>query len=174
MRDVLRRATREQHQSLDDCLSPLANGSDYPAFLSFQYAARLPVEAWFASEPAILQPPPQIALISADLEDLGQPVPDAGPRFAPQNHGEAIGIAWVLAGSSLGNKMVLKRRTDFDGGRATRFLADPAMLAFWASLRARLERPADAATCELAVDGAQRTFDHFLSVSRCDALGLAA
>ena len=174
MRDVLRRATRERHQSLDEGLSPLADGSDYPAFLSLQYAARMPVEAWFASEASILQPPPQTGLIAADLEELGRSVPEAGPRFLPQHLGEAIGIAWVLAGSSLGNKTVLKRRIGFDGGCATRFLSDPAMPAFWSSLRGRLARPADAETSAFAVEGAQRAFDHFLAVSRSDTLGLAA
>ena len=174
LRDVLRHATRERHQALDEGLSPLANGSDYPAFLALQHSARQPIEAWYASEPAILQPPPQVDLIAADLEELGCQVPDAGQRFVPQDHGEAIGIAWVLAGSSLGNKMLLKRRNAFDQGRATRFLADPAMPAFWSSLRGRLERPAETETCELAVEGARRAFDHFLAVASRETLGLAA
>lgn len=174
LRDILRHATRERHEALDVGLSPLADGPDYPAFLSFQHAARQPVEAWFAAQPAILQPPPQISLISADLDELGQPIPEPGPRFLPQDPGEAIGIAWVLAGSSLGNKVILKRRNAFDGGRATRFLADPAMPGFWSSLRTRLQRPADAEACELAIEGAQRAFDHFLAVSSRNSIGLAA
>ena len=174
LRDVLRDATRERHEALDRSLSPLANGRDYAAFLSCQHAAREPIEAWFASESGILQPPPQSHDIAADLRELGHGIPAPGPRFAPQDPGEALGIAWVLAGSSLGNKVLLKRRIAFDGGRATRFLSSPEMPLFWSSLRTRLERPASRESADQAIAGAQRAFDHFLVISGKDALGLAA
>lgn len=174
LRDALRCATRALHDSLDLALSPLASGIGYPRFLALQYAARTPIERWFAGSGSSLALPVQTPLIFADMVELRAAKPALATDFQPADQREDIGIAWALAGSSLGNKLMLKRRKDFDGGVATRFLADGAMLQFWMELLPRLEAPADAQATELAVAGATRVFDHFLAVAQADERRLAA
>ena len=174
LREFLREETRDLHDALDKSLSPLAGGPDYSRFLTLQLSARRPVEAWFAGHSNVLQPPAQSPLIESDLAVLGCTTPVAPSRFSPASPEEAIGIAWVIAGSSLGNRVMLKRRLAYDGGLATSFLSDGLMFEFWATLRPRLERGAASNESEAAVIGARRTFLHFLDVARQDIGRLAA
>ena len=174
LREVLKRATGTLHSALDTSLSPLASGRDYPRFLAIQHSARAPIEAWFDANSAELSPPPQTRLIAADLAELGAPVPPLSFGFAPKNADEALGIAWVLAGSSLGNKLLLKRRSEHDGGVGTRFLSDRSMAQFWSGLLVTLEQPCDDATRRHAVTGATRVFEHFLAVASTSLRRLAA
>lgn len=174
LREVMRRSTRDLHDALDSLLAPLADGDRYVGFLAVQYAARMPIEAWFDRESEILQPPSQTRILADDLEVLGADLPVPQARFLPRSNAEAIGIAWVLAGSSLGNKVILRRRRAYDGGRATSFLSNNAMPRFWDELRPRLERQSDEWHEEQAVSGARRTFDHFLSSAAGMAPRLAA
>ncbi|MEO0463930.1 MAG: hypothetical protein AAF127_12420 [Pseudomonadota bacterium] len=79
-------------------------------------------------------------------------------------------MAWVLAGSSLGNRSILAevRRTASDNceaGWPARFLSDAAMLAFWKDLRAQIERPASCAEARAASEAATAVFDHFLAIA---------
>lgn len=174
LRDILRRETRQLHDALDEFLGPLADGNDYPDFLATQYSARVPIEGWFRRESAVMHPPTQTGHISQDLAELnyGRPVNDL--RFAPEESAEVLGIAWVLAGSSMGNRVILKRRIAFDGGKATRFLSDPSMTDFWSVLRPRLERETSRALADAAITGAVRTFDHFLANAQVASRKLAA
>lgn len=174
LREVLRDSTRELHDALDGMLAPLADGDRYSEFLAIQHAARLPIEDWFDAESDVLSPPSQTGLIATDLATLRVGPSRNSPRFCPQSSAEAIGIAWVLAGSSLGNRVILRRRKAFDGGTATCFLADDAMPSFWNALRPRLERPANERDAKCALAGARRTFEHFLSVAGDNTSKLAA
>ncbi|MEZ5681614.1 MAG: biliverdin-producing heme oxygenase [Erythrobacter sp.] len=162
------------HDALDHALSPLATGPDYPRFLAMQYSARAPIEDWFATSGSSPRPPDQTSLIAADLRELQCPTPLPELGFEPVVEGETIGIAWALAGSSLGNKFMLKRRRSVDGGIATRFLADGAMPHFWRELLPALETVASRECTEQAIAGASRVFDHFLAVTQRGARRLAA
>ncbi len=162
--------------------------ADYARFLSLQYAARLPVEAWLAQHaPADLCPPAQCDLIAADLSELGEPLPRAAASFRldgttrdPHTAAcEALGAAWVLAGSSLGNRAILGevRRTAKITAQAANcaanggaqwpasFLGDEQMLSFWKDLRARIERPAEITEVEAASRAAAAVFDHFTTIA---------
>ena len=145
---------------------------DYARFLTLQHAARAPVEAWMAENAEdALEPPAQCPKIARDLDALRVPVPSNSQPFSitPSQHpaSQALGAAWVLAGSSLGNRSILKevRRSGHDNWPHA-FLGDEAMLEFWQHLRRRIERPADAAEVEAASEAANAVFDHFLRFAR--------
>lgn len=172
LRQHLRSATMAAHDLLDHTMQAASgwrNRADYARFLSLQHAARAPVEAWLAAHaPADLRPPQQTGLIARDLASLGLALPAAAADFAMGNNcdGEALGAAWVLAGSALGNKAILKQmqRASAQDGRAwpDAFLKDEAMLIFWHGLRKRLEQPATTAQRRAATEAAQAVFAHFL------------
>ncbi len=169
----LRAATMAAHDLLDHTMQAASgwqNRADYARFLSLQHAARAPVEAWLDTHaPDDLRPPVQTPLIAEDLAMLGLDLP--APAEAFEMHlaaeGAALGAAWVLAGSALGNKAILKqmRRASAAAGHAwpAAFLGDEAMLVFWQSLRPLLERPASATTASAAATAASAVFAHFLA-----------
>ncbi|MFN3990849.1 MAG: biliverdin-producing heme oxygenase [Erythrobacter sp.] len=169
----LRTATMAAHELLDHTMQAASGWrslGDYARFLSLQHAARAPVEAWLeAHAPADLRPPSQTPLIACDLAALGQALPRPAAAFAMRadSEGAALGAAWVLAGSALGNKAILKqmRRASaaHGGGWPATFLGDGAMLGFWQSLRPRLERPVSAAQATAAAKAAGAVFAHFIA-----------
>jgi heme oxygenase len=146
---------------------------DYARFLALQHAARVPLEAWLAvNAPHDLCPPPQTGLLAADLAALGHPLPASSPVLAPPlprlspRSGTALGAAWVLAGSALGNRTIAKAVTRIGGGHwPAAFLGDGAMMAFWQGLRARIERPASYAEAAGAAEAAEAVFAHFLKIA---------
>jgi heme oxygenase len=173
----LRTATSEAHDRLDRAMAALdlVQRGDYAHFLRIQHTARAPIEAWGqATLPQEMLPPSQLALIEADLADLGE---SAGAPSRPfiANADGALGIAWALAGSSLGNRAMLadlRKR----GGAAlpTRFLGDGAMPAFFASLRPQLEQPIGDAVIAGAVAGAHAVFARFAEVAAAHLTAEAA
>ncbi len=171
LRTCLRGATANAHDLLDSTMRSASGWEtldDYAQFLTLQHAARAPVEAWLAEHaPADLLPPAQCEAIERDLEALGRPVLQHDVPFAPKlgenTEGYTLGAAWVLAGSSLGNRAILKEVTRAGyGDWPTAFLGDDAMLTYWQGLRRRIERPADIAEIEAASSAATAVFDHFL------------
>ena len=173
LRGHLRAATMAAHDLLDHTMQAASGWqtrADYGRFLSLQHTARAPVERWFADHaPPALHPPAQTPLIAADLAALGIGLPAPAAPFAmtPDSAGEVIGAAWVLAGSALGNKAILKHMRRASGQTGDRwpaaFLGDGAMLAFWQGLRVVLERPANPAEASAATAAASAIFAHFLA-----------
>ena len=169
LRFFLRSATAEAHERLDASMR-VASGwgqlEEYASFLGLQHAARNSVEAWLAIHaPPDLLAPAQIPLIARDLSVLGTGVSE-GEKFSHPDTSRAsvLGIVWALAGSSLGNRAILKDVRRASGGEGVwpeAFLADPAMPAFWSSLRREVERPSDALEAETARRAAIALFDHF-------------
>ena len=173
LRQYLREATANAHDTLDHAMRDEAGWekeADYARFLSLQMAARIPVEAWLETHaPADLQPPRQSDLIANDLAQLGVEPPAAAAPFALEGaHHETacLGAAWVLAGSSLGNRSILAQLQKRGGAAAQwphAFLGDDAMLDFWKALRGRIECPVPADQQHAAGHGAQAVFDHFIA-----------
>lgn len=193
LRAHLRAATMAAHELLGDAMQAASGWrsiTDYARFLRLQHAARSPLEDWLDTHaPGELRPPRQTGLIACDLFVLGQPVPEPAGAFVLQqarpdrslaeaqseSPGEALGAAWVLAGSALGNRAIARQVARIGGGVwPTAFLGDEAMLAFWQSLRARIERPALIAEATGAAHAAAAVFAHFLAVAEGDAPGMAA
>ena len=172
LRTHLRAATMAAHDLLDHAMQAASGWQtreDYARFLSLQHAARAPLEAWLAAHaPAGLVPPPQTGLIARDLAQLGMPAPAPAPLFtigrpAP---GSALGVAWVLAGSALGNKAIAKQVARIGGGAwPVAFLGDDGAMAFWQDLRARIEGPAAPTEAEGATRAAEAVFSHFLAAA---------
>ncbi|MGY6550422.1 MAG: hypothetical protein ACXIT4_00850 [Erythrobacter sp.] len=187
----LRAATMAAHDLLDAAMQAASgwqNLGDYTRFLSLQHAARVPVEAWLDDHaPRALRPPRQTPLIARDLAALGLALPPPAAPFAldagkdSAASGAALGAAWVLAGSALGNRSILKQmqRASAEASRKNiaaasaaaherpawpaAFLGDAAMIAFWQDLRGLIERPATPAEAAAASDAAAAVFEHFIA-----------
>lgn len=172
LRTHLRAATMAAHDLLDHAMQAASGWqtrSDYARFLALQYAARVPLEDWLARHaPSDLSPPSQTPLLARDLAALGLDVPKPAPGLTPDMPapGEALGTAWVLAGSALGNRAIAKQVARIGGGEwPTAFLGDDTMMTFWQGLRARIERPAEPDEAEGATRAAEAVFAHFLAVA---------
>ncbi|ANY18594.1 hypothetical protein A6F68_00058 [Tsuneonella dongtanensis] len=145
IREVLRSETGQSHDLLDQSLGSLdlCERGEYALFLQTQLAARRPIEAWCAvNVPNEFLPPLQSPLIEADLRAMASLVPETviGSLSAPPNGW--LGVAWAVAGSSLGNRMMLKRLASRGSDLPRSFLGDDAMPAYFARIRPLLERPA--------------------------------
>lgn len=173
LRAHLRGATMAAHDLLDAAMQAASGWqtrADYARFLALQYSARAPLEMWLNDyAPADLVPPEQTALLAQDLEALGHSLPPAGRSYTPPHGptpGLALGTAWVLAGSALGNRAIARQVARIGGGQwPAAFLDDDAMMGFWQGLRARIERPAAAAEAAGATRAAEAVFAHFLAAA---------
>ena len=174
LREYLRGTTSPSHDLLDAAMRPASDwrsAKDYVRFLMDQYTARLSVEAWLTQKaPAHLRPPRQTPLLLRDLQKLGAPSPAQGLQFELdyRSQATAVGAAWVLAGSSLGNRAMLndmKQTLPEDVALPHEFLSSRAMTAFWKVLRKRVEAPAGEAEAKEAARSAVCVFEHFLSVA---------
>lgn len=180
LRTHLRAATMAAHDLLDAAMQAASGWqtrADYARFLALQHAARAPLEAWLESHaPDDLRPPPQTPLLARDLAALGAGLPPPSPLFAPLQtpsslpgtsvSGEALGAAWVLAGSALGNRAIARQVARIGGGTwPVTFLEDGAMMAFWQALRERIDGPVVIAQVEGATRAAEAVFAHFLAVA---------
>ena len=169
VRQVLRTETRESHDRVDRSLGSLdlRMPNEYATFLAMQYAARTPIEAWCAVHaPPDFRPPLQTPLLKADLQSLGYEgsTHDNLSLVAP---GEGwLGIAWAIAGSSMGNRMMLKRVEKSGRAYPVRFLADPAMAEYFERIRPLIDRPRfDEPALNAMLVAARATFAIFAHVS---------
>lgn len=174
LRRSLRGATAQAHDLLDHSMRAASGWSaleDYAQFLTLQHAARAPVEEWMAKHAEQnLLPPPQCPAIERDLAALSLSPLRGASAFTPHGVSDTddhtLGVAWVLAGSSLGNRSILKEVIRAGHGDwPTAFLSDDSMLTYWQSLRRRIERPAGADEVAAASAAAAAVFDHFVRVA---------
>lgn len=172
LRSHLRAATMAAHDLLDHAMQAASGWrtrEDYAHFLELQHAARAPLEDWLeAHAPATLRPPRQTPLIERDLAELARPMPAPAPLFTlgRTGTGHALGAAWVLAGSALGNRSIAKQVRRIGAGRwPMAFLGDQAMLGFWQALRDRIEQHVAPAEAAGATTAASAVFAHFLAVA---------
>lgn len=162
----LRQATRERHERLErrlDAAAQLADPQRRPRFLARYAALHLPAEA-------------ALAPFLADMPDLAfearsrarRPGSGARPMEAgfpqPGTEAEALGMLYVLEGSLLGGRVILRAVAEAGG--------DTDQLGFlapygeetgrqWRSFLQVLERSLqEEAQVEQACLGAQRAFDH--------------
>lgn len=176
LRAHLRAATMAAHDLLDAAMQAASGWqtrNDYAAFLSLQHSARAPIEDWLAAHaPRECLPPPQTPLIARDLALLGEPIPAPAPVFTlgRTGAGHALGAAWVLAGSALGNRAIARQVARIGGGAwPDGFLGDAAMMHFWQTLRARIESGGALAQAEAATHAAEAVFAHFLAAAKAAA-----
>lgn len=178
LRAALRAATQEHHQQLDSILGrlDLADRREYARFLEAQLNARRGVEQWlYLHAPAHWLPPSQVSLLRRDLDWLGHETRQSrGPTFSAPADGAGawIGAAWVLAGSSLGNRMMereLAERAPVNWPMA--FLQNESMPRYFNALRPLLE---DTAPNDAALKTARAVFAHFLAEAEPRRLAVAA
>lgn len=179
LRQALRDRTGPRHDALDAAMGALdlAKREDYIRFLTIQHTARSGIEAWLTrNAPSDLTPPVTTDLIAQDLRDLGAPVPEF---YTFPGHGlipaSALGMAWTLAGSSLGNRSMLAdhRKTEGDDLKPAAFLSDKATGIYFKKLLSRLDRPATP-NDHYVFAGADAVFGHFLGVVGTHARAHAA
>ena len=166
IRDLLRDGTRVEHDRLEDGLrltDPALTLERYRAVLArFHgfWAGWEPRVAAALADDAFLAPRRRLGLLRHDLRALGV-VPENLPVCPPpllHGRGEAMGSLYVMEGSTLGGRVILKglerlgvppeARSYFAGhGEATG--------AMWRAFLERLEREPDAAA---VLRGAKATF----------------
>lgn len=170
LRAGLRDATQADHQALDTLLGrlDLADRRQYAEFLSVQLRARIGVEQWlFRHCPDQWLPPSQLPALRRDLEWMGYSVDEAAapvfsaPSLTPETW---LGAAWVLAGSSLGNKMMERDlATRVPASWPMAFVRDEAMPRYFKALRPLLEDTRPNLPSEWA---ANAVFAHFLIIAK--------
>ncbi|MBX7482892.1 biliverdin-producing heme oxygenase [Qipengyuania qiaonensis] len=166
-RDYLKAETAQGHERLDKRLGALVMGDapDYERFIDIQFRARLGVERWLAATGGLDLPPSQTDLLAEDLFSLGrEPGADAPDLDIPADC-DPLGVCWVLAGSSMGNRAIHARLAKRDGRLPMVFLADERMKNYWAKLRPLLERGHDPEQDRPVLIAAQATFAHFNAVA---------
>lgn len=170
-RNVLRQETRADHDRVDEAFSrfDLGNSDGYARFLGAQWLACREAEAWLASNakaiPAALQMPERSHLLFKDLADLGASPPEHGlPYPMPMSLSAAslTGVAYCLAGSSFGARVLVKRIPDtFPRAFLTSKLPDNA----WQNLIRQIELVQLAGNLPAAISGARHTFRMFLAAA---------
>ena len=165
MRNELKDATAAIHDRIDHAVGalPLLSEKDYAAFLGAQYTARSIVERALArrSPPRIGPPPSQLAALEADLEDLGTSPKPGEMTLDLRNEYEALGAAWVLAGSSMGNRTILAQRRRAGLTNAHRFLGDAEMPCYFKQLLRAMNSASGQPMVEGAICGARNAFAVF-------------
>jgi heme oxygenase len=164
LRQHLRDATAAKHDRLDAEMGPLAMGgtAQFIRFLQIQHSARVCVEEWLYDDACALSGalPNQAPLIESDLAALGaKPLPKAFINVPQRAH--ILGAMWAMAGSSLGNQMILAHRRKAGLLTPSLFLADPAMSSFFKRLRPSLDVPCPPANAESVIEAADAVFDAF-------------
>jgi heme oxygenase len=166
IRSALRSHTANQHRKLDDAVGAFDTIEGYARFVRQSHSFRT------ATEEAI--PPsvdwsvlPLAGLLANDLDDLGQR-PDAQIPFpdAPADPAYWLGVAYVLEGSALGARLLVRRAAalGFSDTRGARHLAEQAETGSrWRDFQARLDA-APAATHGAMLAGAAAAFDFALTI----------
>lgn len=169
-RTRLRAATAEAHAALDRRFQhlDLTCCEDYRRFLAANAAALLPIERALERSGVRNLLPDWVrrmrsAAIRADLQHLGgraSPLP-AEPRLDP---GGMLGVLYVLEGSRLGARFLLKavtRSPDPAVRAATAYLSHGEGQPLWPAFLAVLERAATTVDDAELIAGATRAFSLF-------------
>lgn len=161
VRHFLRERTRPAHERTDDAFTTLdlSERGDYGSFLASHYLAYSVLEPVFAADlPVEARPPVMTGFLAEDLAILGVDMPDA---MAGGFDGDALGAAYVIAGSNFGKRVLLKRwsrSTDPAVLAAGRYLGSPALTEYWPVLNGVIDGAED---CERLAAGADATFQLF-------------
>ncbi len=168
LRRILRHATADAHDRLDAAVGAgdLTDRAHYARFLQTQRVARTKIEEWVrANANATRSPPEQSQLIVADLQALQTRNVREPILFAcDADDGATLGVAWALAGSSLGNRMMLNTlKEQACGDRPVAFLSDPTMFAYWKKLKPVLDREYTQTQNTAAIAAAEQVFATFMA-----------
>jgi heme oxygenase len=172
VRQVLRTATADLHAVVDARFSTDfgVDSQAYGRFLTALGSVVLPLEAAFeaAGVERLLPDWPQrrrAPSLRLDLETLGVPVPVPLPLAPPRSDARLFGMLYVLEGSRLGGKLLLRRvvaTPDAKVRSATRYLGHGDGRDLWRPFLERLESSAAVACAPAAtIAGAREAFGLF-------------
>jgi heme oxygenase len=177
----LRELTREQHERLDAEVGDLKDRQSYMRYLKGISAFRRAVETPLGvmSFPDVFgswRPTLVYGDLEADLSDLDlAPAAKLTSFELPPNISGLLGVLYVLEGSSLGARILIKRAAQlgFDEHHGARHLtAQTARPESWAGFHAILENM-DTFDITIAAQAAARTFDLALSAFKAENRELA-
>ncbi len=173
-RAILRSQTARQHAALEQVVGPMASASAYARYVLGLHTFRAPVEAalgacdWDEYGFGAWRPTPIAAALQQDLADLGlrplSSVPSAPAVLsAPTLGGRdgALGILYVLEGSSLGARLIYRDalKLGFSAQNGARHLdAQARGLETWRGFLALLDAARDV-DLSRAVLAANATFE---------------
>ncbi|RYE34766.1 MAG: heme oxygenase [Hyphomicrobiales bacterium] len=165
IRTFLRDETNELHRELDAIVGVFSSRAEYASFLKGTYRHRAPVEA--ALRDAAVETSPWrsrklLPELTADLADLALPLPAADPFHLSNDIAALLGAAYVLEGSALGARVLVKgvEHLGFGPDFGARYLsAQAGSLDRWRAVLVALEgldRPA----WDAAAQSAKSVFRH--------------
>lgn len=167
----LRDATREDHQRLEDrvallqrIVTPRGRRGLVEDFAGFHADAEAAVAPWLSGVPGLdFEARRRSTSLANDLVTVGGAAPPA-QAIRIRGVGEALGLMYVLEGSTLGGRVIRKQVTAQGGDMAGLSFLDPygeAVGERWRSFLAVLDDQArTAADTEAMVNGAVAGFRH--------------
>lgn len=109
LRSALRERTAPLHQKLDAQVGEFTTKDDYADYVMRSYLFRSAIEPRLAGVDR-WDWPPLAETLAEDLTDLGRSVPVLAPvDAAPASGAERLGLLYVLEGSSVGARLLLRR-----------------------------------------------------------------
>lgn len=165
-RALLRSGTAEEHQRVDALFIRFDLGDifDYTRFIRGQAAAFLPLEARLDAAGASAVVPDwddrrRAHLLRQDLAALGEPVPATPADLSPMSEAERLGAIYVLEGSRLGGRYLLRSLPE---AFPRRFLSAQQAPGAWRKLLELIDgRLYGAGDQALALAAAQAAFELF-------------
>ena len=169
-RFALRDRTAACHARIDAAFGrlDLTTPAGLATFLAANHAVLSVLEPILHGAPDLPALPPRLPALEEDLAALGHPIP-CPARLDMSGH-DRLGIAYVVGGSALGGRVLERRRAasaDPAVRSAGRFMDDPRMMPYWASVQGslRIIMPGDERFDGL-VKAAEATFGAFGSALR--------
>ena len=162
LRDHLRQQTRPLHRRTEQLLDGLdiRTRSGLDRFLLVHHAAVMPIERRLAASTMAERWPFRLTdLIAQDLA-ARKLTPTQGVMAAQFQHAHPLGLCYVLGGSRLGARFLLKRLSGAEP--APRYLTRAPDQAIWPWTLSLLNSPeADAAPWDAVVNAAETAFASF-------------
>ena len=179
IRSFLRGETNELHRELDAVVGVFSNRAAYARFLQGTFSHRAPVEAALLNADAARisswQPRRLMAELKADLADLALPLPAAEPFHLSNDMAAFLGAAYVLEGSALGARVLVKgvEPLGFGPENGARYLsAQAGSLDSWRTLLVALEG-LDRQAWDAAAQSARSVFVHAIQAFTSEELSPA-
>ncbi len=179
IRSFLRDETSELHRELDGIVGVFSSRAEYARFLQGTFRHRAPVEAALLTVAAAgvssWQPRELLPDLEADLADLALPLPAAEPFALSNDIAGFLGAAYVLEGSALGARVLVKGvdALGFGPERGARYLsAQAGSLDNWRTLLVALEG-LDRQEWDAAAQAARAVFLHAIQAFTSEELSPA-
>lgn len=179
VRSFLRDETSELHRELDAIVGVFSNRAAYARFLRGTYRHRAPVEAALMNTDAARisswRPRKLMPELEADLADLTLACPASEPFHLSNDMAAVLGAAYVLEGSALGARVLVKGvgALGFGPEYGARYLSAQAdSLDSWRTLLAALEG-LDRQAWDAAAQSSKAVFLHAIQAFTSEELSPA-